>query len=31
MRIGTFALRAFSTTSPVLSKPPMLPGLMRMQ
>ena len=31
IRIGTPAARAFSTTSPVFSKPPMLPGLMRMQ
>ena len=31
MRIGTSAARAFSTTSPVFSWPPMLPGLMRMQ
>ena len=31
IRIGTPAARAFSTTSPVFSWPPMLPGLMRMQ
>ena len=31
MRIGVPAARAFSTTSPTFSWPPMLPGLMRMQ